>query len=560
MRVKQEKGITLIALVVTIIILIILAGVSINLVLGDNGIITKAKQAKGTYSQAQAREKIEIVLEEAKIDKFTNEKYNQNEYLDEMILNKVPNSKVNGDIVISDGYGFTIDRSIPAIVDYVGKEEDLVFPDLITNVTIQPDRKTATIEITATEEENGIKKIELLQDGFVVQAYSYEGEEIETTKTETLSVPRNGKYTVKVTSLLSASKIVTITDLVSSITYSPNGSSIWKKEYQVRVTAKENTDRLQSIKYQWTDTPNEPSENTFSKVVENNGVITENTLTGKYYLWTLLEDSSGDTRIEKSELFYFDNTAPTAEITTEWLDENEVSSLKISVSNIKDEHSGIDNNSIKIYVTPENGTKEEKKINLADGEGNIIIDGLRQESLTTIELPLIDYAENIREIKRSVGRFYIVKDGKIKNGETFTSYEGNEWIEDQPNEVSVSILSAGNLGTFGGVLVDLPEGYARLYCNIIGASRSAAAGGEATRMFVYSGDNYEIYNPPGWPSYTAGINLCEYESDIAVPNLYFSELSEVGGRCFVGFFQCGHARGIWKQRVISLSDMYLDYE
>ena len=43
MKIKDNKAITLIALVVTIIVLIILAGVSINLVLGDNGIITKAK-------------------------------------------------------------------------------------------------------------------------------------------------------------------------------------------------------------------------------------------------------------------------------------------------------------------------------------------------------------------------------------------------------------------------------------------------------------------------------------------------------------------------------------
>lgn len=46
---KEEKGITLISLVVTIIILIILAGVSINLVLGENGIINKAKYAKENY-------------------------------------------------------------------------------------------------------------------------------------------------------------------------------------------------------------------------------------------------------------------------------------------------------------------------------------------------------------------------------------------------------------------------------------------------------------------------------------------------------------------------------
>ena len=43
---KKEKGITLIALVVTIVVLLILAGVSINLVIGNNGIITKSKEAR----------------------------------------------------------------------------------------------------------------------------------------------------------------------------------------------------------------------------------------------------------------------------------------------------------------------------------------------------------------------------------------------------------------------------------------------------------------------------------------------------------------------------------
>jgi len=47
---KGQKGITLVALVVTIIVLIILAGVSIALVLGDNGIITKAKEGQQNYA------------------------------------------------------------------------------------------------------------------------------------------------------------------------------------------------------------------------------------------------------------------------------------------------------------------------------------------------------------------------------------------------------------------------------------------------------------------------------------------------------------------------------
>ena len=51
---KTEKAITLVALVVTIVVLLILAGVSINLVLGNNGIIAKAKEAE--TKSAEARE------------------------------------------------------------------------------------------------------------------------------------------------------------------------------------------------------------------------------------------------------------------------------------------------------------------------------------------------------------------------------------------------------------------------------------------------------------------------------------------------------------------------
>ena len=51
-RIQANKGITLIALVVTIVVLIILATVSINAVLGQNGIIGKAKQAKESYEKS----------------------------------------------------------------------------------------------------------------------------------------------------------------------------------------------------------------------------------------------------------------------------------------------------------------------------------------------------------------------------------------------------------------------------------------------------------------------------------------------------------------------------
>lgn len=57
MKKNFENGITLVALVITIIVLVILAGVSINLVLGDNGIIQKAKLGKENYEVASEEEK-----------------------------------------------------------------------------------------------------------------------------------------------------------------------------------------------------------------------------------------------------------------------------------------------------------------------------------------------------------------------------------------------------------------------------------------------------------------------------------------------------------------------
>lgn len=53
---KGQKGITLVALVITIIILLILAGVTITLTLGENGIFKTAEKAGENYTQAQREE------------------------------------------------------------------------------------------------------------------------------------------------------------------------------------------------------------------------------------------------------------------------------------------------------------------------------------------------------------------------------------------------------------------------------------------------------------------------------------------------------------------------
>ncbi len=62
MRGKENKGITLIALVITIIVLLILAAVVIVTLTGENGILTKTNQAKKETTDATAEEKVKIAV------------------------------------------------------------------------------------------------------------------------------------------------------------------------------------------------------------------------------------------------------------------------------------------------------------------------------------------------------------------------------------------------------------------------------------------------------------------------------------------------------------------
>ena len=59
---KKERGITLIALVVTIVVLLILAGVSISMLTGENGIITQAQNSKEATEQARVEELVDLAV------------------------------------------------------------------------------------------------------------------------------------------------------------------------------------------------------------------------------------------------------------------------------------------------------------------------------------------------------------------------------------------------------------------------------------------------------------------------------------------------------------------
>ncbi len=125
-KLQEEKGITLIALVITIIVLIILAGISIQLLLGENGIITKAKKGKGDYQEASVREKVEMALVDYNSDKITNGEDGKVEEA----LNKLLDNETFEDIEIEENIGVIDDYEVT-----LSKEKGEIIIESIDKVT-----------------------------------------------------------------------------------------------------------------------------------------------------------------------------------------------------------------------------------------------------------------------------------------------------------------------------------------------------------------------------------------------------------------------------------------
>lgn len=68
---ERQSGITIIALVITVIVLLILAGISIAAFLGDNGIIENSDEAKVETEISQYREKLEYIKYQKYADEYT---------------------------------------------------------------------------------------------------------------------------------------------------------------------------------------------------------------------------------------------------------------------------------------------------------------------------------------------------------------------------------------------------------------------------------------------------------------------------------------------------------
>ena len=109
---KEKRGITLIALVITIIVLLILAGLTIATLTGDNGLLTKVGNAKNTSEKGEIEEQVKLAYNEWKLRKETGETVDlQNTVqttLDKMYDNATVNKQGKAISINVKGYEFTL--------------------------------------------------------------------------------------------------------------------------------------------------------------------------------------------------------------------------------------------------------------------------------------------------------------------------------------------------------------------------------------------------------------------------------------------------------------------
>ena len=152
---RQEKGITLIALVITIIVLLILAGVSIATLTGENGILTQANEAKEKNAEGKDIENIKLAINESKMFQYQQEGKTEEAVLKDIIekntQKNVGISKKNedgsytvtvggreylvkGDNVIVKEHGVRDKQSV-----LVASTDNIIFENTITKQDIQSE-------------------------------------------------------------------------------------------------------------------------------------------------------------------------------------------------------------------------------------------------------------------------------------------------------------------------------------------------------------------------------------------------------------------------------------
>ena len=168
-KLKESNGITLIALVITIIVLLILAGVTIATLTGDNGILNQAGKAKDKTTEAESIERVQVEVAGSYGIDGTIDKDQLNKNLGNIAGLKIGESNFGGENIVKElpvtvtlnGYDIGIDANggvekIPEIIAKIRANPQAYYGKKVTNYKAS-DSDTNTYRIFYVDKDNDFK-------------------------------------------------------------------------------------------------------------------------------------------------------------------------------------------------------------------------------------------------------------------------------------------------------------------------------------------------------------------------------------------------------------------
>ena len=289
-RLRNFNGITLVALIVTIVILLILAGIAIATLGGENGLFKKVKLGKERYAISEAKEKLELEI--------TNFQIEQNGKGEELTKEDLP--KMNSDEidvrdttnfpveVIYKNYKFEVDINFK--VTYVGEANETII--------------TYTTEPEGYSNQNNIKVLVKITNPKGIKSILKPGEtdkilpQDRTTAGIEFTVTKNGHYILKVEDVdgneISKDIYIDLIDTLAPEEFTPevqkNGSTITIVENGKDAEATEESSKsgIDHYEYYLIDSSNKETK------YDNNKI--ENLALGTYKVYLIAFDKAGNSR------------------------------------------------------------------------------------------------------------------------------------------------------------------------------------------------------------------------------------------------------------------------
>ena len=146
---KNNKGITLIALVITIIVLLILAGVSIAMLTGDNGILTKATESTTATDLAEVLEKVNMELNAQMTNAMAGDPFDTKDEIDKNLGLDEESSSLKGytiTVAVSDSTSYAKTNTVTITI--TDEPDDVTFTQNIGKVAIGDDGDWETTPVT----------------------------------------------------------------------------------------------------------------------------------------------------------------------------------------------------------------------------------------------------------------------------------------------------------------------------------------------------------------------------------------------------------------------------